>query len=168
MIFSHWGRVSKIIASNDRLIIPTDPLWFPTYPPGIALFDYFFFQFSDFSESDAMFTHGFFIFTALALVFSVVPKNINKYLFIFISLFIYTLIYFFGLGLHTLSADLILGVVFGVALFGYLLDRQNQRMSAMLRLLPLLLLLVIIKQIGIPLFICGDRCSCKRHSSWIY
>jgi len=147
--FSHWGRASKIIASNDRLIIPTDPLWFPTYPPGMALFDYLFFQFSEFSESDAMFAHGFFVFTALAQIFSVVPKNIKKYVFILISLFLYTLIYFFGLGLHTLSADLILGVVFGVSLFGYLLDRQNERMPAMIRMLPLLLLLVITKQIGI-------------------
>lgn len=147
--FSHWGRASKVIVNNHRLIIPTDSVWFPTYPPAMALFDYLFFQFSAFSESSAMFAHGVLIFSAFAQLFAVVPKYTNKYAFILISLFIYTLIYFFGLGLHTLSVDLILGVVFGSALFAYLVDRESGRFSAMIRLLPVLMLLVITKQLGI-------------------
>jgi hypothetical protein len=147
--FSHWGRISKIIADNDRLIITTDPIWYQDYPPGMALFDYLFFQFSGFRENNAMFAHGVFIFAAFAQIFSIFSKPVNRYAFLGVSIFICSLIYFFGQGLHTLSVDLIVGVVFGVAVFGYLEDSQNGRLASVIRLIPLVMVLPLIKQIGI-------------------
>lgn len=147
--FSHWGRVSKIIADNDRLAISTDAIWFQDYPPGMALFDYLFFQFSGFSENNAMFSHGIFIFAAFASLFSAIPKAVSRRAFFGVSFFIGSLIYFFGTGLHTLSVDLIVGVVFGVALFGYLVDRQNGELASVARLVPLVMVLPLIKAIGI-------------------
>jgi hypothetical protein len=147
--FDHWGRMSRIIAENDRLIILTDPLGFKDYPPGMGLFDYLFFQFSKFSENNAMFAHGVFIFAALSQLFSVFPKENNKFLFFGVSIFIYTLIYFFGLGLHTLAGDLILGVVFGVGLFQYLAVRESGRLVSILRLIPLVMVLPLIKLVGV-------------------
>lgn len=147
--FSHWGRVSKIIAENDRLIISSDAVWFPDYTPGMALFDYLFFQISKFSASQAMFAHGVFIFAAFAQLFSIFSRPVNKYAFFGISIFIYSLIYFFGLGLHTLSVDLIVGVVFGVALFGYLADRDNGWLASVIRLVPMVMVLPLLKLIGI-------------------
>jgi hypothetical protein len=147
--FSHWGRVSKIIAGNDRLIISTDAVWLQDYPPGMALFDYLFFQFSGFSERLAMFSRGVFIFAAFSQLFSVTSKAFNRYAFFGVSIFIYSLIYFFHTGLHTLSVDLTVGVVFGIVLFGYLADRQNGRQASVIRLAPLVMLLPLIKLIGV-------------------
>lgn len=147
--FSHWGRVSKVVAENNRLVIATDAVWFQDYPPGMALFDYMFFQFSGYRENIAMFSHGVFIIAAFASLFSVISKAVNRYAFLGISIFIYTLIYFFGTGLHTLSVDLIVGVVFGIALFGYMTDKQNSRLVAIVKLVPLVIVLPLIKNIGI-------------------
>jgi len=147
--FSHWGRVSKIIADNGRLIVPTDAVWFQDYPPGMALFNYLFLQFSGFSAKQAMFSQGIFVFAALASLFSAIPKDANRYVPIGVSLFAYLLIYSIGPGLHTLSVDLIVGLVFGIAVFGYLTARQSDRLSSVLRLVPLVMVLPLIKQIGI-------------------
>lgn len=147
--FSHWGGESRIIANNNRLIIASDAIMGQDYPPGMALFDYLFFQFSRFNESIAMFSHGVFIIAACAQLFSVIPKAVNRYAFFAVSIFIYSLIYFFGPGFHTLSVDLIVGVVFGVALSGYLADRQNGRLASVIRLAPLVMVLPLIKPIGI-------------------
>ncbi len=159
--FSHWGRISKVIAGNDRLIIPADPVWFQDYPPGMALFDYLFFQFSGFRENNAMFAHGVFIFAALTQIFSKISRPVNRYVSFGISIFIYTLIYFFGSGLHTLSVDLIVGVVFGIGVLGYLADSQNGRLIAVIRLIPLVMVLPLIKQIGILFsFVIGSVVIC--------
>lgn len=147
--FSHWGRISKIIADNNRLIITSDAIWYQDYPPGMALFDYLFFQFSAYSENNAMFAHGVFIIAAFAQLFSIFLRPVNKYTFFGVSVFIYTLIYFFESGLHTLSVDLIVGVVFGIAVFGYLADRDKGKLGSVIRLVPLVMVLPVIKAIGI-------------------
>lgn len=147
--FSHWGRVPKIIADNNRLVVSTDTIWFQDYPPGMALFDYLFLQLSGFNRNIAMFSQGIFIIAACAQFFSVIPKAVNRYTFFAVSMFIYSLIYFFGAGFHTLSVDLIVGVVFGVALLGYLADRQKGKLASVLRLVPLVMVFPLIKLIGI-------------------
>ena len=147
--FSHWGRVPKIITDNDRLLISTDAVWYQDYPPGLALFDYIFLRASGFSANLSMFSQGIFILAALAHIFSSVPKTISKYAFIGITIFIYTLIYFHGPGFHTLSVDLIVGVVFGVAVLGYLADRQTSKLASIIRLAPLVMVLPLIKPTGV-------------------
>ena len=44
--YSHWGRMSRFIAENNRLIINTDLIGVKDYPPIAALFHYFFTHFS--------------------------------------------------------------------------------------------------------------------------
>lgn len=176
--FSHWGRISKIIAGNHRLIIPADAVWLQDYPPGMALFDYLFFQFSGFSERIAMFSRGVFVFAAFSQLFSVIPGKFNKYSFAGISLFLYSLIFFLKSGLHTVSADLIVSVVFGSAIFGYLADRQNGRLAALIRLVPLVMLLPLIKLIGglfafiiIGVVICdilAESISVREKTQWLF
>ena len=39
--YSHWGRMSRFIAENNRLIINTDLIGVKDYPPIAALFHYF-------------------------------------------------------------------------------------------------------------------------------
>ena len=151
--YGTWARMSKIIASNNRLIIPTDAISFQDYPPGMALFDYLFLQFGEFSENRAMFSHGIFIIASFAQLFSVIPNNINRYVLFGVNIFIYALInaliWYFETGLHTLCVDLILCVVFGIASFGYLAGRQNGRLASIIRIAPLVAVLPLIKLIGI-------------------
>jgi hypothetical protein len=147
--FSHWGRVSKIIASSDRLINAGDAVWFKDYPPGMALFNYLPFQVEAYSERLAMFSQGVFILAALSHLFVVVPRPAGRYIFIGLSGFLYTLLYVHGLGLHTLAVDLALGVIFGASLFGYFTDRQCGMTAAIIRLIPVVMVLPLIKQIGV-------------------
>jgi hypothetical protein len=147
--FSHWGRVPKIVTEKDRLLISTDAVWYQDYPPGLALFAYIFINISGFSANLAMFSQGILIIAALANIFNYVPKTVNKYAFIGINILIYTLIYFHGPGFHTMSADLILGVVFGVAVLGYIADKQHSKLASILRLAPLVMVLPLIKPTGI-------------------
>lgn len=151
--YSHWGRMTKIIVSNNRLVIPGDAIVIKDYPPGMALFDYLFLQFGGFSEGRAMFAHGVFIIAAFASLFSVIPKTVNRSVLLGLNIFLYalinSLIWFLGTGLHTLCVDLILGVVFGIALFGYLAERKNGRLASTIRLVPLVMVLPLIKLIGI-------------------
>ena len=147
--FSHWGRVSKIISVSDRLINSSDPVLFKDYPPGLALFHYLSFQVETYSERLAMFSQGVFILAALSHLFVVVPRLAGRYVFIGVSGFIYTLLYVHGLGLHTLAVDLALGVIFGVSLFGYFTGRQCGMTAAIIRLIPVVIVLPLIKQIGV-------------------
>ncbi|MFH0898670.1 MAG: hypothetical protein V1855_03765, partial [bacterium] len=147
--FSYWGKISKIIAVNDRLIVANDAIGIKDYPPGMALFDYLFFQFAEFSESLALFSHGIFIIAAFSQLFSAIPKVGSRYVFFGVSFFICSLIYFFELGLHTLSVDLIVGVVFGISLFGYLVESRQGKTSSIIRLIPLVMVLPLIKSTGI-------------------
>ncbi|HSA99814.1 MAG TPA: hypothetical protein VLE49_04135, partial [Anaerolineales bacterium] len=147
--FSHWGRVSKIIAASDRLINSSDAVWFKDYPPGLALFNYLPLQVEAYSERLAMFSQGVFILAALSHLFVVVPRPAGRYVFIGLSGFLYTLLYVHGLGLHTLAVDLALGVILGVSLFGYFADRQCGLSAAVVRLIPIVMVLPLIKQIGV-------------------
>ena len=151
--YGTWARMSRLIANNNRLIIPTDDMSFKDYPPGMALFDYLFLQFGEFSESRAMFSHGVFNIAALAQLFTVIPKTANRNVLFGVSIFIFALInslvWFLGPGWYTLNADLMVAELFGIALFGYLADRKNRSPNSIIRLVPLVMVLPLIKQIGI-------------------
>jgi hypothetical protein len=147
--FAHWGRVSKIISASDRLISSSDPVSFKDYPPGLALFHYLIFQVEPYSERLAMFSQGVFILAALSDLFTVVPRPISRYIFVGLSCFICTLLYVLGWGLHTLAVDLALGVIFGMSLFGYFTGRQCGITAIIIRLIPVMMVLPLIKQIGV-------------------
>ncbi len=150
--YNHWGRMSRYIAENNRLINSTDMISVKDYPPIASLFHYFFTYFSGYKDSKAIFANGVLtiIFSSplfIALSSDAILKKNND--FILISLSVISLYWVFGLGLHSLWADLLLGVGFGIALHIYFDLQWKNRSAALIAALPVLLFMVQVKQIGI-------------------
>lgn len=148
--FSHWARVSKLLVEYQRLLTVSDPLLFHNYPPGTALFHYFFLQLGAFSASGAMFAQGILILSAFTRIFSVIQKEISFFIFLLVSLFILIYSHFFGTSFRTLTVDMVVGLFFGVGLLGYLSDRKSHDVrTSLLTILPIIIVLPLIKLTGI-------------------
>jgi len=150
--YSHWGRMSRYIAENNRLIINSDVIGMKNYPPIAALFHYFFTQLSGYQDNLAIFANGLLIIifsSPLLNPISNYAAQEQKKAFILTSFSIYSFFWIFGLGLHSLWADLLLGFSFGIGLYLYFNEGGKDKNSALLVAVPLLLYIVQIKQIGI-------------------
>jgi len=150
--YSHWGRMSRFIAENNRLIINTDLIGVKDYPPIAALFHYFFTHFSGYQDHIAIFANGLLLLIFSSPLLIPVTEYISqekKKIFILTSLSIYSLFWIFGLGLHSLWADLLLGFSFGIVLYLYFNYGWKDKNTALIAAIPLLLYTVQIKQIGI-------------------
>jgi hypothetical protein len=149
--YSHWGIVAKIISNEGRLITSTDAVSFKSYPPGMALFYSFFLQLGNYSEHLVIFSNALFVMVLYVPLFSVIPKDCNKYVLFGMNAFLYVLlssIAFTG-ALRTIGVDMVLGLMFGMALFIYLSNRKQGRLKAILVIAPLVIVLPVIKLIGI-------------------
>ena len=150
--YSHWGRMSRYITENNRLIVNSDAIGVKYYPPIAALFHYFFTHFSGYQDNLTIFANGLLIiiFSAPILVavsrYEVVEK---KLVFALTSLSLYSFFWIFGLGLHSLWADLLLGFSFGIGLYIYFNQEYKSKNAALLATIPILLYMTQIKQIGI-------------------
>ena len=150
--YSHWGRMSRFIAENNRLIINSDLIGVKDYPPIAALFHYFFTHFSGYQDNIAIFANGILIIIFSSPLLNSVSDYVSKEkkkIFILTTLSIYSLFWIFGLGLHSLWADLLLGFSFGIGLYIYFNLGWKDKNTALMAAIPVLLYTVQIKQIGI-------------------
>jgi len=150
--YSHWGRMSQLITENNRLIINTDLVGHKDYPPIAALFHYFFTHFSGYKDNIAIFANGLLIIifsSPLLIPVSDYVSKEKKKIFLLTALSIYSLFWIFGLGLHSLWADLLLGFSFGIGLYIYFNLGWKDKNIALIATIPVLLYTVQIKQIGI-------------------
>lgn len=153
--YAHWARMMRQITNENKLIEPSDA--FATgqskdYPPAIALFQYIFSYCTGYQRNIGTFGQGFLTISVLSVLFiSLRPKydQRNGLLFIALTLFIGSMVWIFGSGLHSLQADLLLGSTMGVALFIYYFYKKEGLLSAVLLATPAIFSLVLIKHIGI-------------------
>lgn len=150
--YSHWGRMSQVMAENNRLVINSDVVGNKDYPPVAALFHYFFTHFSGYQDNIAIFSNGLLIiiFSAPILIkVSQYKAEEKKIAFCLTSLSLYSLFWIFGLGLHSLWADLLLGFSFGIGLYVYFNQEWRGKNTALFATMPILLYTIQVKQIGI-------------------
>ncbi|MDG4476045.1 hypothetical protein [Thiovibrio frasassiensis] len=147
--FSHWGRVSKIVAFNHALVGPDDAVLCKDYPPGLALFDYLFYQFVDYKDSVSLLSRGVFVSATVIPLYAAIHKDVNKIILVGFTFFILSIIYFLDSGFHTLQVDLVLGLLFGVSLFEYFFFKNSGNFVRIIMLLPVVIVFPVIKQIGI-------------------
>ena len=153
--YAHWGRMMMQITNKNKLIELNDP--FATgqsidYPPAIALFQYIFSYFTGYQRNIGTFGQGFLTISVLSVLFlSLRPKydQKNGLLFIALTLFIGSMVWIFGSGLHSLQADLLLGSTMGTSLFIYYFYKKEGILLAVLLATPAILSLVLIKHIGV-------------------
>lgn len=150
--YSHWGRMSRYITENNRLIVNSDAIGVKYYPPIAALFHYFFTHFSGYQDNLTIFANGLLIIIFSAPILVAVSKYEvaeKKLVLALTSLSLYSIFWIFGLGLHSLWADLLLGFSFGIGLYIYFNQGYQSKNAALLANIPILLYMTQIKQIGI-------------------
>ena len=123
--FSHWARATKIIMENNRFFIGSDPIFFPDYPPGTALYNYFFLLYSENNNNNLMFAQGTLSIALISPFFKLAEKRLNFWLRLLSYIFLISTIYFFYHGLHTLTADIVLSLLFAINISAYLVNRYN-------------------------------------------
>jgi len=153
--YAHWGRMMSQITSQNKLIEPNDA--FATglsknYPPAIALFQYIFSYFTGYQRNIGTFGQGVLTLSVFSVLFISMRQKFdrkNLILFSVLGLFIGSMVWIFGSGLHSLQADLLLGSSMGVSLFIYYFYKKEGLFRAILLATPSILILVLIKHIGI-------------------
>jgi hypothetical protein len=143
--FSHWARTSKIIYLNNGLVGPGDPVSAKDYPPGTSLFHYYVYQISGFLPQATFFAQGIIILAAFSQIL-VIVKN-QRLLAFLILIFFYFLSHSLSSGLHGLSVDIVVAVLFGSSISLYWISGRSS--EAVIRTIPVVIALPVIKAIGL-------------------
>lgn len=144
--FSHWGTVIKHIWSVASLY-KSQTLYFPDYPPALALFSFFVFIPWGFSEPDSLFASGVLVLSAgtvLAATSRWIGGALSFAIFYFLS-------FLFGAGLATVLIDFVLAAVFGAIICMYTQEVGNDDLTAAKLCVVPLSALVLVKAAGFPL-----------------
>jgi hypothetical protein len=144
-----WGQFAKAILNSNSFYTLNSAILTSkaSYPPGIALFQYFFGHFSLYREGLLYFAQGIIVFSALALIFDLTARVKKFYL--IVGLIIFSAIVYFGPGLLSIMNDHVLGVIFGSAILALLFILRSNKSK--LLLFPVIFSLPLIKSTGIVL-----------------
>lgn len=149
--YSHWGSISRSIALYDRFVISSDPIGVKDYPPGLAAIHYFYTSIAGYRDNLALFAQGVFVLSCFAILFlqlDRVSKEFRLSAFYLLLLTSLSLSWIFFLGMHTLWADLPLGLLFGMTLVLFF-THHDLNSGKILKLAPLVLFMPLVKQIGL-------------------
>ena len=141
-----WGQFTKAIVDSNNFYTLKSAIFTPkmNYPPGIALYQYYFLHFSHYAESALYFSQGTIMLSALALIFDLIAKNLKNILSIGLAIACTTV--YFGPGLLSLMNDQVLGTLFAsTVLASFFVLRSNK---SKLLLLSAILVLPLIKSTG--------------------
>ncbi len=148
--FSHWGLVTKDIVLNNKLTSLDSAVVLKSYPPGIALFHYFIVSITGYSEGMVLFAHNLLLVSAFIPLFQRIRVK-QFYSLMLVFSISHILFYVFG-GLRggSLTADPIVGIVFGMSIASYFLFKGNN-IGRLTHLIPVMFFLPLTKQVGIYL-----------------
>jgi hypothetical protein len=149
--YSHWASISRSIALYGRFVVSSDPIGVKDYPPGLAVIHCFYTSIAGYRDNLVLFAQGVFVFSCFAILFMQldrVSKELRSAAFYLLLLTSLSLSWIFFLGLHTLWADLPLGLLFGIALVLFF-THDDLDSGRILKLAPLVLFMPLVKQIGL-------------------
>ncbi len=147
--FTHWALIEKIMLSKDRLPNTTDRLMHhAAYPPGSALYIYYFVRMIGEEEFLQMLGQAYLIICGLLPLWAFTRKKSSIILMFLVSLYIMTCnVSFYGLKVDTLLP------VCGVCLFiVYYLEfhgKENILPQKILMCIPLIFFTMLVKNPGI-------------------
>jgi len=144
--FSHWGVVTKEILRLDGLPISSSPLMFLSYPPGAALFQYYFALFAGYSEGLTIFAQAIVTLSMLALLLQGLDWS-RPVAIVATSLAGVLLVLVLGNGLKNILIDHLVGVCFGGAIAMYIVA-PGRDLGAAARALPIIMMLPLLKAVG--------------------
>jgi len=144
-----WGQFTKAILHTDNFYTTESAILVGkiNYPPGIALFQYFFLRFSRYNEAVLYFAQGILVLSSISFIFDLVGKHWKKLIVFTVATF--SALLYFGPGLLSITNDHIIGVIFASAVLSsvYILRTGKSK----LMLIPAIFCLPIIKITGIAL-----------------
>ena len=141
-VFSHWGLVTKELATTHALSTSGSAVLFLDYPPGSALFAYFV-MLGGFSEGAAYIAHALLVCGAALALCARGSVWLTAVVFVFIYFAVFT---FVGAGFQGLEVDHLVALLFGCALGSYYLSDDPQRVW---RVVPVLFVLPLVKSVGL-------------------
>ncbi|PIT97455.1 hypothetical protein COT77_01295 [Candidatus Berkelbacteria bacterium CG10_big_fil_rev_8_21_14_0_10_41_12] len=149
----YWAKYAKFIFYNHGFSGLYGKLvhYNINYAPSAPLFQNFFLQFNNFSESSLYFARGIMIFSALVPIIATLRKTKISFVLLFIFCFASILSYFLihGSGFLSLYVDSVMGITFGAALAISFISLKKP--TEKLLLLPILFSLTLFKDNGIIL-----------------
>ncbi len=147
--FTHWGFAAKEIFLRNSLAPLESALPFKDYPPGTALFQYYVTFFIGWSEGATAFAQVLLLLAAaVALLQNVSWKQGSRIAAILAMS--YLLPVMFGYQPQDLCVDHVLGFLFGISIASSLLSVDGKH-GMLLRMIPTLLILPLIKSSGLLL-----------------
>jgi hypothetical protein len=146
--FSHWGTIIKTMyyANSYHFSAQNISLYFEDYPPGTALFSYFFLRATGYSEQVIYFAHSL-ILIAGCLPIIGIAMNASLLRGGLAVIACYLLLVALGQGWSSALIDQVLSVLFAGALGTYWLLRDSNWI-ARLTIIPTLCFLALAKQSG--------------------
>lgn len=146
--FSHWGTFSKLLYSEGTFHLKAMGLryYFEDYPPGTALFSYFFLQASGYSESVVYFAHSLILLCGCLPAIGMAMSSSNfRGLLAILACFLFVVV--LGQGWSSALIDHVVGILFGGIVCAFWTMR-NSTPTSLLALIPPLCFLVLSKQSG--------------------
>ena len=142
---SHWARTTRLIDINQRLINTTDPIGVKSYPPGIALFQYYFgFPFTT-THKSMFYSQSIFVLSILTPV-AVIARDRNVFRLISSSIFVFIILGTFNVAFHSLNADIWVASLWSATLVIYHINRKS--FVVLFCLCPIVISLLLFKEIG--------------------
>ncbi|MFC7786060.1 hypothetical protein ACFQWC_16310 [Rossellomorea sp. GCM10028870] len=144
--FSHWGLVVKEIVRLDGLPDASTLVTFQNYPPGSAVFIYYFLNLLGFHESLALMAQGFMTMAGFTVLFLISSWK-KPWAVILPWVISFTLLLVNAKIFYSLLVDIILGsVALAVPLIAYYYRKDWKRL--LLVNLPIVILLILLKDSG--------------------
>jgi len=159
--FSHWGFIAKEIVLRDALPPLESALRFKDYPPATALFQYYAVFFTGWSEGATSFAQSLVLLAAATALLQGSTWKQGLRLAAVISS-AYLLLLVFNYKPQSLYVDHVLGFLFGASIASALLSDPGDR-GTLLRLLPTLLILPVIKASGLILALLAAGAIAVHH-----
>ncbi|VVM36139.1 hypothetical protein PS662_03085 [Pseudomonas fluorescens] len=149
--FSHWALVAKYLIAENRLFTADSQIMFLAYPPGTALFQYYFAQVMGAADGTILFAH---MSLLAAAVLALVSNSARKPL-VAISILMVCFVVIYGLGydIYEIYVDLILGALLGAAVAILLAKKSDIR--GYLIVIPMLMFLPLVKHVGFAFALVG-------------
>ncbi|MGF3105009.1 hypothetical protein [Rossellomorea sp. DUT-2] len=144
--FSHWGLVVKEIVRLDGLPDASTLVTFQNYPPGSAVFIYYFLNHLGFHESLALMAQGFMTMAGFTVLFTWSSwKKLGTVILPWVISF--TLLLVNAKIFYSLLVDIILGsVALAIPLIAYYYRKDWKRL--LLVNIPIVILLILLKDSG--------------------
>lgn len=170
--FSQWGARAKLIAIDKNLMTRSTVLAHYMYPPGAALFYYWFFVFSNFSEGIAHLGHQLLILLPLGIFVKNYSWNRWQRAFLVLTSAVLILL-LFNVQMAsniTLNANDVVGVFLGMILASYYYSERTE--EDILFLFPVVFFFVTLKPdvfaflFLICLIFIVDQCVLKSKKLW--